>query len=81
MDETLDPAWVARELPADMPVQGNLDPLLLLAGSDELGKRVATILSAFADRPHVFNLGHGIDRRTPIAHVERLIAAVRGFEG
>ncbi|MBX7491691.1 uroporphyrinogen decarboxylase [Qipengyuania sp. 1NDW9] len=77
VDETLDPAWVARELPEGMPVQGNLDPLLLLAGSDELEKRVRTILDAFSGRPHVFNLGHGIDRRTPIEHVERLIAAVR----
>ena len=81
VDETLDPHWVARELPADMPVQGNLDPLLLLAGSDALEPRIRTILEAFAERPHVFNLGHGIDRRTPIAHVERLIAAVRAFEG
>ena len=81
VDETLDPAWVARELPDGMAVQGNLDPLLLLAGSDELERRVATILDAFADRPHVFNLGHGIDRRTPIAHVERLIAAVRARQG
>ena len=81
VDETLDPAWVARELPAGMAVQGNLDPLLLLAGSNQLEKRVQTILEAFADRPHVFNLGHGIDRRTPIAHVERLIAAVRGWQG
>ena len=81
VDETLDPAWVARELPAGMAVQGNLDPLLLLAGSDQLEKRVQTILDAFADRPHVFNLGHGIDRRTPIAHVERLITAVRGWQG
>ncbi len=77
VDETLDPAWVARELPAGMAVQGNIDPLLLLAGSDELEKRARFILETFADRPHVFNLGHGIDRRTPIAHVERLIAAVR----
>ena len=81
VDETLDPAWVARELPAGMPVQGNLDPLLLLAGSDALEARIRTILDAFADRPHVFNLGHGIDRRTPIEHVERLIEVVRGFEG
>ena len=81
VDETLDPVWVARELPHGMPVQGNLDPLLLLAGSAELEKRVAFILDAFADRPHVFNLGHGIDRRTPIAHVERLIAAVRAERG
>jgi len=68
-------------LPAGMPVQGNLDPLLLLAGSDRLEQRVRTILEAFAGRPHVFNLGHGIDRRTPIAHVERLISTVRAFEG
>ena len=71
VDETLDPAWVARELPSGMPVQGNLDPLLLLAGSDALEKRARKILEAFAERPHVFNLGHGIDRRTPIAHVDR----------
>ena len=81
VDETLDPEWAARELPAGMPVQGNLDPLLLLAGSDRLEQRVRTILEAFAGRPHVFNLGHGIDRRTPIAHVERLISTVRAFEG
>ena len=81
VDETLDPNWVARELPAGMPVQGNFDPLLLLAGSDRLEHRARFILEAFADRPHVFNLGHGIDRRTPIEHVERLIAVVRGFEG
>ncbi len=78
VDETIDPVWAARELPEGMPVQGNLDPLLLLAGSDELEKRCRVILDAFSDRPHVFNLGHGIDRRTPIAHVERLLACVRG---
>ena len=81
VDETLDPAWVARELPPGMPVQGNLDPLLLLAGSEALEGRVRTILEAFADRPHVFNLGHGIDRRTPIDHVHRLIDTVRGWRG
>ena len=81
VDETIDPEWAARGLPADMPVQGNLDPLLLLAGSNALEARIRTILDAFAHRPHVFNLGHGIDRRTPIGHVERLIEAVRGFEG
>ena len=81
VDETIDPNWAARELPAGMPVQGNFDPLLLLAGSDRLEPRVRLILEAFADRPHVFNLGHGIDRRTPIEHVDRLIATVRSFKG
>jgi uroporphyrinogen decarboxylase len=81
IDETIDPLWAARELPAGMPVQGNLDPLLLLAGGDELDTAARRILDAFAGRPHVFNLGHGIDKETPIAHVERLLEAVRGWQG
>jgi uroporphyrinogen decarboxylase len=81
IDETIDPVWAARELPAGMPVQGNLDPLLLLAGGDELDAAARRILDAFAGRPHVFNLGHGIDKETPIAHVERLLATVRNWQG
>lgn len=79
VDETIDPAWAARSLPPEMPLQGNLDPLLLLAGGAALESRVTAILEAFSDRPHVFNLGHGIDRRTPIAHVDRLVEVVCGF--
>jgi uroporphyrinogen decarboxylase len=79
LDETVDPIWAARELPPAMPVQGNLDPLVLLAGSGELEAQACRILEAFAGRPHVFNLGHGIDKETPIAHVERLLAVVRGW--
>ncbi len=81
VDESIDPEWAARHLPAAMPLQGNLDPLLLLAGGRALEERIDTILRAFAGRPHVFNLGHGIDRRTPIAHVERLVDKVRGWRG
>lgn len=81
VDETLDPVWVHACLPADLPVQGNLDPLLLLAGGSALTERAEFILRAFADRPHVFNLGHGIGQHTPIAHVEALIATVRGWCG
>ena len=80
IDETIDPLWAARELPAAMPVQGNLDPLLLLAGGPELERQARRVLDAFADRPHVFNLGHGIGQFTPIAHVEDLLRVVRGWE-
>ncbi|WP_189621059.1 uroporphyrinogen decarboxylase [Novosphingobium colocasiae] len=80
VDETIDPVWAAATLPAAMPVQGNLDPLLLLSGGPELDVQVGRVLDAFADRPHVFNLGHGIGQHTPIAHVEQLIAAVRGWQ-
>jgi uroporphyrinogen decarboxylase len=81
IDETIDPAWAARALPAGMPVQGNLDPLLLLAGGAALDRRAAAILEAFAERPHVFNLGHGIGQHTPIAHVEQLCRVVRDWRG
>lgn len=78
VDETVDPHWINRQLPADMPVQGNLDPLLLISGGQELEDAAREVLSAFAGRPHIFNLGHGIDKTTPIAHVERLLEIVRG---
>ena len=81
IDETIDPLWANRELPAGMPFQGNLDPQLLLAGGGELDTAARRILDAFAGRPHVFNLGHGIDKETPIAHVERLLAVVRSWQG
>jgi len=81
LDETLDPAWVAQNLPTGMPVQGNLDPLLLISGGDELERQARHILETFADRPHVFNLGHGIGQTTPIANVEHLVGIVREWRG
>ena len=79
LDETIDPLWAAKALPAGLPVQGNLDPLLLLAGGAELERQAVRVLEAFADRPHVFNLGHGIGQFTPIEHVEQLLGTVRGW--
>lgn len=79
LDETIDPLWAAGVLPDNLPVQGNLDPLLLLSGGAELEREAIRVLDAFADRPHVFNLGHGIGQFTPIEHVERLLAVVRGW--
>jgi uroporphyrinogen decarboxylase len=78
IDETVDPVWAAKTLPEELPVQGNLDPLALLAGGEEMRTAVQRILDAFAGRPHIFNLGHGILQDTPIAHVEQLIALVKG---
>ena len=78
LDETVDPTWAVRELPDDLPLQGNLDPLALIAGGETLRDNVRRILDAFAGRPHIFNLGHGILPDTPIAHVEELLALVKG---
>lgn len=77
LDETVDPAWAHAVLPAGLPVQGNLDPLALMAGGAALSDGIDRILTAFADRPHIFNLGHGIGQFTPIAHVEQLLARLR----
>jgi uroporphyrinogen decarboxylase len=77
LDETVDPAWAEDSLPSGMPVQGNLDPLALIAGGGALESAVTRILSVFRERPHVFNLGHGILPDTPIAHVEELLGLVR----
>ncbi|MEO7365493.1 MAG: uroporphyrinogen decarboxylase [Sphingomicrobium sp.] len=78
LDETVDPAWAHKELPKRLPVQGNLDPLALLAGGEALKSAVRRILDALAERPHIFNLGHGILQETPIAHVEELMALLKG---
>jgi uroporphyrinogen decarboxylase len=59
-------------------VQGNLDPLVLLAGGAALDTAIDAILETFRQGPFIFNLGHGILPNTPIAHVERLVARVRG---
>ncbi len=69
--------FAATHLPSHLPVQGNLDPLRLVAGGEQLNQRVDDILQAFADRPHVFNLGHGIVPQTPIEHVAQLVERVK----
>jgi len=77
LDETVDPRWAAASLPKDLPLQGNLDPLALIAGGEALERAALDIISTFGDRPHIFNLGHGILPDTKIAHVEQLIQLVR----
>jgi uroporphyrinogen decarboxylase len=59
-------------------VQGNLDPLALIAGGDVLQQAVEHILTDMDGKAHIFNLGHGIDKTTPVEHVEQLIRLVKG---
>lgn len=77
LDETVDPVWADTILPKDLPVQGNLDPLVLVTGGAAMTEAATRVLRAFADRPHVFNLGHGILQDTPIDHVRQLLDHVR----
>lgn len=77
LDTAASAPFVNAALPAGFPVQGNLDPLLLIEGGGRLDARVREILDAYAGRPHIFNLGHGIRPETPIAHVERVLELIR----
>lgn len=77
LDETVDPLWAHKNLPAELPLQGNLDPLALITGGEALEQSARHILQVFEDRPHIFNLGHGILPDTPIEHVEKLLTLVR----
>ncbi|WP_430387168.1 uroporphyrinogen decarboxylase [Blastomonas fulva] len=77
LDETIDPVWAAANIPAHLPVQGNLDPLALLAGGEQMESAVRHIIRTFEGRPHIFNLGHGILQQTPIEHVHALLTLVK----
>lgn len=70
--------FLSRELSGRVVVQGNLDPLLLAEGGMEMERQTEKILSALADSPFIFNLGHGILPRTPPQNVTRLVRLVRG---
>jgi uroporphyrinogen decarboxylase len=70
---------IARDvLQPRVPVQGNVDPLALLAGGASLDREVDDVMKELSNGPLIFNLGHGILPGTPIAHVERMLKRVRG---
>lgn len=77
IDATIAPSVAAATLQPLGPIQGNLDPALLLAGGEALDRAVASILAALGQGPFIFNLGHGVLPETPLEHVARLIASIR----
>jgi uroporphyrinogen decarboxylase len=78
LDWSVDEEWARDNVQSIRPVQGHLDPLLLVAGGEALDRRVDRIVDVFSAGPHIFNLGHGIVPETPPEHVERLVRRVRG---
>jgi len=78
LDYAMPVGFADTALPRALPVQGNLDPLRLVAGGAQLEERSRAIIGGFANRPHIFNLGHGIVPQTPIENVDRLIRIVKG---
>jgi uroporphyrinogen decarboxylase len=77
VDTSVDMAVAAGVVSPPVALQGNVDPLALVAGGQALEDAVRTILPVMRGRPFVFNLGHGIVPQTPIAHVTRLTELVR----
>jgi len=77
-DTSLPVGWIRAALQMRLPVQGNLDPILLATGGPALDARVNWIVETLGQGPFIFNLGHGILQQTPIEHVERLVALVKG---
>ena len=71
-------AFAAGQVPAKTALQGNLDPILLLAGGESLADEAKRLVRSMAGRPYIFNLGHGVLPPTPPEHMAELIAAVRG---
>ena len=81
IDWAAEPSLIRNRVQSRVAVQGNLDPLVLIAGGDALDRAVDDVLSNYAAGRLIFNLGHGIQPETPIAHVEQMVKRVRAYRG
>lgn len=79
LDSQVPVKWAARSLQPLAPVQGNLDPVCLLAGGDAMILAAERIIETLKDGPFIFNLGHGIHKDTPVEHVEALVRFINGY--
>lgn len=77
LDPQIDPVWAVQHIQPRKIVQGNLDPLCLLAGGAALERAAANILETFGPERFIFNLGHGIHKDTPPEHVAMLVKQIR----
>lgn len=79
IDSSLPLKWAKTNLQKKLPVQGNLDPMLLAINQKEARKETKRILKNFSAGSHIFNLGHGVLPYTPIENVEAVIEEIRNF--
>jgi uroporphyrinogen decarboxylase len=77
IDWAAEPKMIRERVQSRVAVQGNLDPLALIAGGDALDRAVDQVLVSYGQGRLIFNLGHGIQPETPIAHVEQMLRRVR----
>jgi uroporphyrinogen decarboxylase len=78
LDSSVPAAWARHALGRTLPLQGNLDPVHLLAGGDTMIEAAAEIVATLGSGPLIFNLGHGVIKETPPEHVAALVAFLRG---
>jgi uroporphyrinogen decarboxylase len=81
IDWTAEPSLIRERVQNKVAIQGNLDPLALIAGGAALDRAIDDVLANYAQGRLIFNLGHGIQPETPIAHVEQMIQRVRDYRG
>jgi uroporphyrinogen decarboxylase len=81
IDWAAEPSLIRQRVQNRVAVQGNLDPLALIAGGAALDRAIDDVLANYAEGRLIFNLGHGILPETPIAHVEQMIRRVRAYKG
>jgi uroporphyrinogen decarboxylase len=81
IDWTAEPSLIRERVQSRVAVQGNLDPLVLIAGGAALDRAIDDVLETYGRGRLIFNLGHGILPETPIAHVEQMIKRVRDYKG
>ena len=81
LDQHTDPFWANSVLPSKLAIQGNLDPLCLVTGGQQMRAEISRIIDCFADRPHIFNLGHGVVPQTPPEHIQDLVDFIRHKSG
>jgi uroporphyrinogen decarboxylase len=78
LDTTVPAAWADRSL-KNVCLQGNLDPIALLSGDEDMLNDARHLLKTFAGRPFIFNLGHGVLPATDPETVRRLVDFVRSY--
>ena len=80
IDTNVCPFWAANSFGKEVIIQGNLDPVSLIAGGDAMLRETSSIIKAMGSRPHIFNLGHGVLPETPPENVERLAAYIYSLD-
>jgi uroporphyrinogen decarboxylase len=81
IDWAAEPSLIRARVQSKVAVQGNLDPLALIAGGAALDRAIDDVLANYAAGRLIFNLGHGIQPETPIVHVEQMVKRVRDYRG